>query len=136
MRERNTPRKPCDGCKKDETIVFRINPEAFRCITYVLFWIMSFTAILLTKFYMSALLLAGPGDVTNSCPPYTVTNFPGSEPVDRTKGFDIYTESHLYQILGFNNVCRKSQTSKSIRYCIDVLFVLTHANYPSFFPVH
>lgn len=112
--ELNTPRKSCDGCKKDETLVFRIDTESFRFITYILFWIMCFSAIMLTKFYMSALLLAGPGDVTNSCPPYTITDFPGSDPVDRTNGFNIYDESHLHQIIGFNNVSQSKQLHQAL----------------------
>jgi len=103
--ERNTPRKRCDGCKKDERIVFRIDTEAFRFITYILFWVMCFTAILITKFYMHAFLLAGPGNVTNSCSPFKMDDFLGSDPVDRTNGFDIYTESPLKQVLGYNNIC-------------------------------
>jgi len=92
-----------DGLHKNDTITFRINPETIRCVTYLLFWAMCGIGILLTKFHTAGVLLAGPED-GSTCAPFDLTEFPGTEPVDRTNGFDVYTESHLRQIIGYNNV--------------------------------
>ena len=102
-----------DGLHKHDTITFRINPESIRCVTYLLFWVMCGVAILLTKFHTAGVLLAGPED-GSTCAPFDLTEFPGTETIDRTNGFDIYTESHLRQIIGYNNVsvCLSELASK------------------------
>lgn len=79
---------------ESHVIKFKINPESCRFIAYVCFWFMCFFAIAVTTFVTGPLLLEGPADPTNTCPPF-----------EDGKGFDIKTNSHLIRAFGFNNIC-------------------------------
>ena len=74
------------------TIEFNLRPELLRFMAYFFFWTMCVFAILITRYAVAPILLAGPQD-GKSCPPF-----------ETGEGFDIYTDSHLMRAFGFNNV--------------------------------
>lgn len=73
-------------------VEFTIRPEMVRFVAYCFFWLMCIIAIILTKYVVHPLLLAGPTD-GKSCPPF-----------ENGAGFDLYTDSHLVRVMGYNNV--------------------------------
>eukprot|EP00571_Detonula_confervacea_P003366 CAMPEP_0172325364 /NCGR_PEP_ID=MMETSP1058-20130122/53821_1 /TAXON_ID=83371 /ORGANISM="Detonula confervacea, Strain CCMP 353" /LENGTH=1030 /DNA_ID=CAMNT_0013041887 /DNA_START=6 /DNA_END=3098 /DNA_ORIENTATION=- len=87
--------------KNDAKLEFKFNPETIRFMTYVFFWTMCILAIIITKYVARPILLAGPMD-GKSCPPF-----------ETGEGFDIYEDSHLIRIFGFNNICSNWDYSPS-----------------------
>lgn len=91
--------------RENHKLEFKVSPESIRFVMYLIFWGMTAVAMAFTKFYTAGQLLAGPkNDAQANCPPFNVASFPGAETVDRTNGFDVYTESHLNQVLGYSHV--------------------------------
>ena len=78
--------------QNDAKLEFKFNPETIRFVAYIFFWTMCILAIIITKYVVGPILLAGPTD-GKSCPPF-----------ETGEGFDINENSHLIRLFGYNNV--------------------------------
>jgi hypothetical protein len=102
--QRETPTQRVVDSSKLE---FFVNAERIRFIAYLSFWGMCFFAIAMTKMVVRDLLLKGPEEDGNTCPPFQISyKEDGSVLRDKSGGFDILTDSHLQDAFGFGNVSK------------------------------
>jgi len=94
------PRERPDKLSQNKSkIEIVIAAESVRFFTYLGFWSMVIFAITITKLFVVEKLAAGPETPGDTCGPFNL-EVPGPG-----KGFDLMTQGHLVQFIGYSNIC-------------------------------